>query len=169
MAHHLTYVSDSSHEEKYEELSGTKNEVSSDEVLEEDKSYNKKSVKHKKEKVKWEAYQPPDAPNIPFADINLDEHSDPIAFFATFSLVKFCNIFALKATNMLYKLILKKPLLVTKHELGQFAGILFMMPIMKMPSGKCYWELETRYDNFADVMSHNRHSKSNDLFIAMTI
>ena len=39
-------------------------------------------------------------------DIDLDEHSNPIAFFCYFPLMKFCNIFAMKATNMLYKLIL---------------------------------------------------------------
>lgn len=95
-------------------------------------------------------------------------------FLATFSLMKSWNIFSMKVTNMLYKLILincccyNKPLLLTKQLLEQFIGILFM-PIIKMPSAKSYWELETCYDKIVDIMSYSRFLKSNDLFIATTI
>ena len=93
-------------------------------------------------------------------DENVDEseimQKRPIDYFRHFIdddiLQKICdesNIYALQCN-------VNKPLKLTKGELEQFIGILFVMSICKMPSQRMYWRLETRYGKVADVMWSKR-------------
>ena len=84
--------SDSSYEEKYEDFSGKENSVISDEAVEEDESKKKITIKHEKQRIKRQEWQPPDVLNITFTktpvDINFDEYSNPTAFFRYFFTVE---------------------------------------------------------------------------------
>ena len=93
----------SSSEEEHEDLSGTENGVSSDEAVKEDKSRKKETIKYKKQNIKWEACQRPDALNMPLTKI---PNCRSNCIFAALLLMKFYNIFAMKAANILYELIL---------------------------------------------------------------
>ena len=143
--------SESSYEEKCEDFSGKVNSVSSDEAVEEDESKKKTTTKHQKQRIKREECQPPDVLNITFTetpvDVNLDECSDPIAFFRYFFTDEILQYICDESNKYAIQPNPNKPLLLTKDKLEQFIGILFMMFIIKIPSAKSYWELETRYDN----------------------
>ena len=51
---------------------------------------------------------------------------------------------------------ISKPLNLTVEKLEQFTGILFVMPIVKMPSTRNHWEQNMRYYQIADVIPTKR-------------
>ena len=51
------------------------------------------------------------------------------------------------------------PLNLTRNELEQFFGILYVMSLVKMPSTRSYWSTEFNYDKVASIMTINRFEK----------
>ena len=50
---------------------------------------------------------------------------------------------------------------MTTNEIEQYLGLLMHMGILHMPSGKMYWEDDTRYYQIAEVMSQSRFFEIN--------
>ena len=48
---------------------------------------------------------------------------------------------------------------ITRNELEQFFGILYVMSLVNMPSTRLYWSSEFNYDKVASVMAINRFEK----------
>ena len=51
------------------------------------------------------------------------------------------------------------PLNLTRNELEQFFGILYVMSLVKMPSTRLYWSTEFNYDKVASIMTVSRFEK----------
>ena len=51
------------------------------------------------------------------------------------------------------------PLNLTRNELEQFFGILYVMSLVKMPSTRLYWSTEFNYDKVASIMAVSRLEK----------
>ena len=125
----------------------------------------RKKLRQSKTNVQWKHCQTSNALNVPcneeITEINIDQFSDPIDFFR--HLFKDCILEFICDESNKYAIQVDptKPLHLTKNELKQFIGILFMMSIVKMPSPRDYWAAETRYAKIADIMSRIRFEKIN--------
>ena len=89
-------------------------------------------------------------------DIDLDEFSEPIAFFRYSFTNEILQFTSDESNKYAIQINPNKPLLLTKDELEQFTGILYMMTIVRMPGIRSYWNMETRYEKIANIMSRNR-------------
>ena len=79
-------------------------------------------------------------------DIDLDEFSEPIAFFLYSFTNEILQFTSDESNKYAIQINPNKPLLLTKDELEQFTGILYMMTIVRMPGIRSYWNMETRYE-----------------------
>ena len=57
------------------------------------------------------------------------------------------------------KIDITKPLNLSKAELEQFIGIIFLMSIVKMPSTRDYWEQSLQYKTISKVMPIRRFKR----------
>lgn len=101
-------------------------------------------------------------------DMDLDEYSDPTAFFRNFFIDESLQYICDESNKYGVQTNPNKPLLLTKNELTIHRDIINDL-YHQIPSAKSCWKLETCNYKTTDVMGRNSFLKSNDLFIAMTI
>ena len=61
------------------------------------------------------------------------------------------------------------PLNLTRNELEQFFGILYVMSLVKMPSTRLCWSSEFNYDKVVSIMTINRFEKIKNFYTVMII
>ena len=86
----------------------------------------------------------------------MNEFSEPIAFFQYFSTDEILQLISGESNKYAIQISPNKPLLLTKDELEQFIGILFMMSIVEISSTWSYWNMKISYEKIANIMSRNR-------------
>ena len=114
--------SESSYEEEDEDSSGTENRCKLwGSGWARYKRKEETTIKHKKQKIKREACQSPNVLNNPFAetpiDMDLDEYSDPTAFFRNFFIDESLQYICDESNKYGVQTNPNKPLLLTKNEL----------------------------------------------------
>ena len=88
----------------------------------------------------------------PDMDVDFGVQREAITYFRHYLDDDILNKICEESNRYALQCNLNKPLNLTKGELEQFFGILFTMSIIKMPSQRMYWRLNTRCDKIADVM-----------------
>ena len=151
-----------------EESSTTENEDSAasetDEIILSDNNTNKTTVNKGKRKpdLVWKTIEPNtvEVKDLPFTgdlraecDVGLQE---PIYYFRKLISNDILNHILEETNKYSVQINPDKPLKLSKDELEQFIGILFIMSIVRMPSVRNLWEHQTRYEKVANVMSRTR-------------